>query len=125
MNRGRIDVVLTAATPGARSTVVRHLRVPVTIRPSPPVPEPLDVRARRDGADLVVSWRTAFPARHTRFLISANGKGVPPLASRGLDGRGRRSFRVRLKGAARARSVSVFAYTGSDQEPQRTTVHVR
>jgi hypothetical protein len=63
----------------AGTLTLRHVRVPRTLRPSPPVPKPLGVRVRRDGDDLVVRWRTSFGARHVVFFISATRRRGFPL----------------------------------------------
>jgi hypothetical protein len=97
--------------------------VPITLRPSLPVPKPLDVRVRRDGDDLVVTWHTASPARRTTFAVYASDRGDEvPLAFGRARGRGRRSFSVRLRDAARARRVMVVASGESDRRPRHVTV---
>jgi hypothetical protein len=123
--RGVATVELTAATPGSRATRTLHVRVPVTRRPSPPVPMPLDLRVKKDGRDLIVSWRTAFAAQHTMFAVSAEGDGGLSLPGAGVNGNGKRSFRVRLKDAARARRVEVTAFGAGDRRPRTATVRLR
>jgi hypothetical protein len=122
---GFVPIDLEVATPGSRASATRHVRVPVTLRRSLPVPKPLDLRVKRDGRDLIVTWRTAFAARRTLFRAAAEGKGILTLASEGVDGAGKRAFRVRLKDAAQARRVSVTAYGESDREPRTATVRLR
>jgi hypothetical protein len=122
---GFVPVTLTVATPGSRASATRHVRVPVTWRRSLPVPKPLDLRVKKDGGDLIVTWRTAFAARRTLFAVRADGKGVLPLASKGVNGAGKRSFRVRLKDAAQARRVGVIAYGESDRRPRTASVRLR
>ena len=122
---GFVPVELTAASPGSRVTTTRHVRVPVTLRRSLPVPKPLGLRASKDGHDLIVTWHTSFGARRTAFIVRAGGDDVVPLASKYVNAAGRRSFRVRLKHAARARRVSVTAFGESDRRSRIATVRVR
>lgn len=95
----RARVVVTATAPGGRlrSSVSRHVRV--IQRPAPPVPVPLDVEARRDGRSVVVTWRTAFPARRCWYSAFA-GPTHPLRDPAGVDsvrGRGRTRFRLRVR----------------------------
>src|SRR5262249_51975534 len=68
-----LRVKLMVAAPGGEAAVTRHVRVPVTLRHSPPVPKPLEVTVRRDGKDLVVRWRTAFAAPKVTFDVLSIG----------------------------------------------------
>jgi hypothetical protein len=86
---------------------------------------PLDEPVTKDGHDLIVTWRTAFAARQATFDVVAIGRDNKPLAARDVRPRGRRSFRVTLRGAAAARKVVVSAYGGSDVPPRLKTVTVR
>jgi hypothetical protein len=61
-----VSVVVTAGAPGGRRTVVRRLRLRVSLRKAPPMRRPLSVRARRRGGSISVTWRTAGPARRQR-----------------------------------------------------------
>jgi hypothetical protein len=117
-----VTVTLRAATPGGRTTRESRVHVPVTMLRSPPVPQPEAVQVRRDGKDLVVSWRTAFAARRVTFSIVAFDAHKRPSATADRSGRGRRSFSVRLRGAAGARNVRIYAFGGSDQKPRVSTL---
>ena len=114
-------VTLLVSAPGSHATASRRVRVPVRLRTPPPLPAPLGVRARLSGDDVIVTWHTAFPARRTTFLVDAGDQ----LETRAVAGRGRRSFRVTLHSAAKARRVTVQASGGSDQRPRGKTVRVR
>jgi hypothetical protein len=58
------------------------------------------VRTRREGGDVVVTWRTEFPARRTRFVVTGTERRrlryPDDIAYASADGRQRTSFRVRL-----------------------------
>jgi hypothetical protein len=121
----RVTVALRVSAPGARTTVLRHVHVPVVRRAAPPVPPPLDVRARRSGHDVIVTWRTAIPARHITFGVGAVDRDSLPLAGRSVLGRGRRAFRVRLRrAAAAARRVIVSASGPGGRQSRRVTVRI-
>jgi hypothetical protein len=78
--------------------VSRHIRL--IKRAAPPVPAPLDIAARRHGRSVVVSWRTAFPARRCFFFVFAGPSRHPRTDVSAVDsvrGRGRSHFRVRLR----------------------------
>ncbi len=119
-----VTVTLRAGAPGARTTVTRRVVVPVTVGRSPPVPALLDVRARRDGKDLVVTWRTASAARDVGFSVAAFGAAQAPLATAFRSGGAALAYRVRMRGAARARKVILTAFGGFDRTPRQTTVRV-
>ena len=121
---GFAPVELTAATPGSRATRTLHVRVPVTLRREPPVPKPLDVHVKKDGHDLIVTWRTAFAARRITFAVAAF-EGGTPLDSRSAAGAGKRAFRVRLAKAAHADQVIVSAFGASGQSDREARVRVR
>jgi hypothetical protein len=82
------------------------------------------VRVRRSGRDLIVTWRTAFPARAITFAVAALGPRDSVAGERELGGRGRRAFRVRLRVTGTVRRVDVVAYTFGGHS-KRTTVRVR
>jgi len=120
----RVAITLRASAPGARTSRTQRIRVPLRVRPSPPLPPLLDVRVRRSGDDLVVTWRTSFVARRAVFDVVAVGSD-DVLATRDVRPRGRRSFRVTLRGAAAAHRVIVTAFGGSDVPPRHKTVDIR
>ena len=127
---GQVRVVVHATAPGGTDASRTAVAVPVRRRPLPPLRAPLDVRARRAGTAVVVTWRTAGPARRMWFMAftrRTRGRSfTPESASRYVRGRGRHRFRVRLEGARRARYVVVHA---AAQDPpsrlERVVVPVR
>jgi hypothetical protein len=114
--RWRAVLVHACARDGtARSRDKARVRL---VRPKPPpVPEPVDVRTRRAGGDVIVSWRTAFPARRTQFAVYGTNQGRPrsptDVTFATVAGRGRTSFRVRLrhKPGLRVNRVTVTAFS--------------
>jgi hypothetical protein len=122
---------VTATAPGGRlrSSVSRHVRI--VQRPAPPVPVPLDVEARRDGRSVVVTWRTAFPARRCTFAVFAGPTRRAERDVAGVDGvrgRGRTRFRTRLRSedGRPLRWVSILAIgLDGDEDPKTVRVRVR
>jgi hypothetical protein len=122
-----------ATAPGGRETAVRLLRVPVIGLRSLPLRAPRDVQARRDGARIVVTWRTAQPARRQTFIVIGERRRAPdggfdPTAYALEDGGGRTRFRVRLRPAAPDRIVRVTVFVesyDSGEDGPGSTVRVR
>jgi hypothetical protein len=115
---GTVRVVVRATAPGGRAVGRTTLRVRVRRRTPPPFQHPLDVRARRAGEDVIVTWRTAGPARRMGFAAwgrRTRGKSFPrgreilPFEAR--SGRGDRRFRLRLGDAGDLRWVVLLAYS--------------
>jgi hypothetical protein len=82
------------------------------------------VQARRDGDDVVVSWRTDRDADDDNFVAYATaGARTTVLEAALATGSGRR-FRARLRAVATARLITVL--TGSDDAGviRRTTVEL-
>lgn len=121
----RVRVTLRWAAPGSRASATKVVRVPVKVLPSPPLPAPVDVRARRSGTDVIVTWRASFAARAGVFVVSASRGRNDLVASRAVKARGRRSFRLTLRNAAAARTVTVTAYGATDQHTRAKTVRLR
>ena len=126
----RARVVVTATAPGGRlrSSVSRHVRI--IQRPAPPVPVPLDVEARRDGRSVVVTWRTAFPARRCTFAVFAAPTRRAERDVAGIEavrGRGRTRFRTRLQSedGRPLRWVSILAIGEGNAAPKPVRVRVR
>ena len=126
-----LRVVVHGCSPDgtSRSTASTTVRV-VRNRP-PKIPEPVDVRARRSGDEILVSWRTPFPARRTGFGVYGHiRRGDEAPSATGLasvEGKGRTRFhaRLRTRPGRRARYVSVEAYsTEYSRQQHRATVLV-
>ena len=103
---GRPTIVVTATAPGGTTPVVRRIAVDARHAPVPPPRRPVDVRAVRDGARIVVTWRTLRPARAERFVVSPL-RGGDVITSELALGGGRTRFRAVLERSRRARSVQI------------------
>ena len=124
----RVTILVTA--PGGTRTARTVLAVPVRRRPIPPFQRPLDVRARRTGDAVVVTWRTAGPARRTHFqAFTRSGRGAGPArtsTSAVRRGRGRQRFRMRVPGIRGMRVVVLFAFALDPPNPAvRMVVPIR
>ena len=114
-----VRVVARATAPGGRASTRATVRVRVIERPALPVPETLDVRVRRRGRTIAVSWRSASPARRTYYLVEGRRRrggnfDVTDLGTIRIRlGRGRTSFHARLRPRrpARVKWVAVTAYS--------------
>jgi hypothetical protein len=116
--RSPVHVTLRVSAPGGRRVAVHRVAVPVSFKPSVPVPRLLDVHAERDGDDLVVTWRTSFPARRVRFAVAAGETLV------GVPGAGRRRFRARIRGEGGQKQF-VIASTAPGRDVTTRTFKVR
>jgi hypothetical protein len=132
-DRQRIRIRVRAGAPNGRDVVLLSRRVLIVRRAPLPVPELLDVRAVRRGDSIVVTWRTDFPARRTFFnVIGQRGRTLGPdtfideSAFDGVRGRGRSSFRVRLRPGkpAAVRWVGVYAFSFDRTRGHRAVVRV-
>ena len=119
---GRVRVVVRSAAPDGADAARTVIHARVRRRPVPPLRVPLDVRARRAGDAVVVTWRTAGPARRMSFhAFTRRTRGrapAPASAFARVIGRGRRSFRVRIDDARGARYVVLLAV--ASDPPSRT-----
>jgi hypothetical protein len=132
---GRLRVILRATAPNGHTIATASRTIRVRARRALPIPRPTDVRARRDGDDaIIVTWRTATPARRTHFIVEPRRarRGRPNftdlLASKARFGRGRTRFRVQLRPdqPEAIRWVRLTAASPDDQTDRyNTTVRVR
>lgn len=111
--------------PGGRVAARAKVRTRVrTFRP-PPFAAPIAVRARRTtGRRVVVTWRTAVPARRIQYLVQGRPvgrRGFEPDRLAFREGRGRSSFRVVLKLPRSTPRVAVVAYS-LDTAGRRTVI---
>src|SRR4029079_5612721 len=94
-------------------------------RPGAPLPRVRDVRVRRDGDDVVVTWRTQRATEKENFIAYA---GVEPrgnaLGAAEATGSGRR-FRTTIRNVASARYVTVVAGSDHTGLTRRTTVKIK
>ncbi|MDA0184787.1 hypothetical protein OJ997_31080, partial [Solirubrobacter phytolaccae] len=108
---GKLRLTLRTSAPGSRNVQRQAVTVALRRLPAPRTPRILDARARRDGDDVVVRWRTDGPVRDAYFVVAGQrGPGresevVTSGAPKHLTGR---SFSVRLENAARARYVRIL-----------------
>ena len=121
-------LVVHACSADGTSMATARTTVRVVRNRPPPVPEPVGVDARREGNEVVVSWRTDFPARRTSFTVfGLNGRGEEAgvAAEPGfVEGKGRTRFRVRLPilRGRRVRYVTVHASSTEYSREQHTAV---
>ena len=97
--------------------------MPVARRPPLPVPLPLEARAVRRGRAIVVTWRTAFPARRVNFDVTRSRDLNAP---RSVQGRGRTRFKLTLRpsrpGTVRRIVIEATDYEG--EHSRKVTVPV-
>ena len=124
-------VLVYASAPGGHTTERISFRVPVTVLRSLPVRPPRAVKARRNGDDIVVTWRTAAPARRQTFIVIGlrrRNSMVEADAYELRDGAGQTRFAVVLRplDPDRVRVVTVFAESyDSGGDEGLTTVRVQ
>ena len=113
--------------PGARRAAAKSMTVELRRRPSPPSPRPLDAVARRDGDDVVVSFRTARDANSEDFLLYAAATDDPDAtALRAGEPTGKkRRFRRRFGNVKTARFVTILSFAEGNWGFRETTLRVR
>jgi hypothetical protein len=119
-------VTLIACGPAGAVAAPLTLRPRLRRLPPPPLPRVLDVRARRHGNAIHVTWRTSFPAREVGFQVWSEPLGdQSDFAQR--DGRGHIHFSVTLRPGdpARVRRVAVEIQSNEQDVSRTTTVRVR
>jgi hypothetical protein len=108
-----VAVELRWSAPGARAAKHRTVAVALRRLPAPPLPRIVNLRVRRLGDGRVdVRWNTDVAARDAYFYVYGSrtrSTQANAIGLRSVNGRGRRSFHVTLKDAARARYVRVTA----------------
>jgi hypothetical protein len=110
--------------PGARHPRSRTLSVRLRRPPGEPLPHVRGAQARRDGGDIVVTWRAERDADADNFVAYATaGPRSTVMGAALATGSGGR-YRARIRDVASARSVSVL--TGADDAGvlRRTTVEL-
>jgi hypothetical protein len=124
-----VRVVVHATAPGGHRTTVRSLRMRVARRPAPPVQTPLGLRAKRSGKAIVVTWRTAAPARRQFFIVQARTartdgepSDVGAVAVRYGHAHTRFSVRLRPQRPSRFRWVAVFGQGRDGGDSARTPI---
>jgi hypothetical protein len=96
--RGRARVVVHGYAPNARRFASRSVPVDLRRKPLRPLPEVLNVRAVREEDAVVVTWETDRPAKRVSFRVRGrlSRRDRFPVSEESVDGRGRRTFRLRL-----------------------------
>ena len=125
--RGLVTVRARVSAPGSPAVRMLRVRVRLARRVEPPIPRPLDARAVRRGRSIVVSWRTAFPARRTLFTVRPAKESRQPDsgASSSRAGLGRSRFRLTLR-PARPDALRRLVIAGTDYDGRhRRAVTVR
>jgi hypothetical protein len=129
LHRGPVHVTVAYGAPGARNPATKQVTVTLRRPPSPPVPHVLDLRARRHGSAIDVSWRTDIPAKPDDFLVTgtATRSGPePPLALATSEAeRSSHRFHFTLRPSKGVRFVSVAVATETLRIVRRATTRVR
>ena len=122
---GPVRVRVVSGAPGARTATASTLTVNLRRRAAPPLPRVVDAVARRDGDDVVVTWRTTRDAdADTQFLFATANRDTAAISYANPRG-GPRTFRARLREAGQARYVSIFVSGETVASLRRTRVRVR
>jgi hypothetical protein len=117
---GPVRVHVRSAAPGAATARTQTLTLRLRRRPGPPLPRVTGAVARRDGDDVVVTWRTTRDAEPENLFVFT----PEPLGYAEPDG-GPRRFRARLRDVPSVRSVSIWVSDSSIYNVRRTLVRVR
>ncbi len=124
---GPVKIVVRYGAPGTRRAAAKSL----TIRLKRPAvaarPKLLDAVARRDGDDVVVTWRTDRGAKAENFLVygtATNARDAAALVGGAPSGK-QRQFRVRLRKAKAARFVTILSFADGYWGFKETKLRVR
>jgi hypothetical protein len=111
----------------SRTATSRLTLHPVLRRlPPPPIPRVLQLRARRHGDAIHVTWRTSIPARSLDFYVLTRPIDLTSgFAERAGHGRTRFSATLHPQDAAHVRSVTVVVDAPDASAQPSTTVRVR
>ena len=124
---------MNALTSSLSALSIRRRCLDMTARSKPlaVAGEMLNVRAtRRPGGVVDVRWTTDVPARDVGFRVAGDVRRAERepdggISIEGVEGDGRRRFRVRLTKAERVRYVRVNVYESFGRRDRRVTVPVR
>ena len=122
---GQVHVKLRYGAPGVKRAAARTVTLRFRARPLPPVPRVIGAVARRDGDDVVVTWRTERSSED--FVVFVSASTDPEAAALGGSGviRKARRFRVRIPDVAGARYATVFAVAEGPGNWKLTRLRVR
>jgi hypothetical protein len=127
---GTLTVRLESSAPGARTTQNRTVQVQLQRLPAPPFPRIVNARVKRGPGGVVdVRWSTDLRARDVYFIVygshNRSYRSDPDLKVRAAFGRGRRTFHVRLRDAARVRYVRLGVQQIAGRRGRSVTLSVR
>jgi hypothetical protein len=128
--RGTLAVKLESSAPGARTEQTRTFHIRLRRLPAPPFPRILNARLKRGPGGVVdVRWSTDLPARDVIFIVyGSHGRSYrtdPDLKVGAAIGRGRRTFHVKLRDAARVRYVRLRVQQIAGRRSRTVTLSVR
>jgi hypothetical protein len=112
-----VTITVQASAPGGHAVTTQRIAVRVTRAFVPRPQRPRAVRVRRRGDRIVVTWRTARPARSQYFVVGEPGGDVFPV----VRGRGRTRFRAAFRHTPGERAIEI---TWSSTEPRFATGHL-
>jgi hypothetical protein len=122
---GLVRVRLAYGAPGASSARTRTLSLRLHRPPGPALPRVIDPVARRDGDDVVVTWRTKRSADTDNFLAYASAERRSLALRSASPSGGPRRFKVRLKDVAGSRYATILTGGENSSVIRHTTVKVK
>jgi hypothetical protein len=124
---GPVTVRVLYAAPGARRSTAKQVTYRLRRLPDTPLPKVLGAVARRDGNDIVVTWRSDRPAKRSNFGVYAvkdRGDVIDTIGYGEPRGSGR-SFHARVQDNGDARYVNIVTAAKGTRKTHTTTVRVR
>ncbi len=125
LREGALRVRLAYSAPGARTARTRTLALRLHRPPGPPLPRVLAPVARRDGDDVVVSWRTKMAADTDSFFAYATAEPRSLSLRSAAPSGGPRRFKVRLRNVAGARYVTILTGGENSGVIRHLTIQVK
>jgi hypothetical protein len=124
---GPVRILVRYGGPGARRAAAKSLAIELRRRPSPPHPRLLGAVARRDGDDVVVSFRTDRDVKAEDLLVYAAATRDPDAtALEGGEPSGKkRRFQLRMRKVGTARFVTVLSFSEDNWGFGETTLRVK
>ncbi len=119
-----VRVYVRWGAPGTAHPRSRTVLVRVRRKPGPPAPRVERLRARHDGDDVVVTWRTDRKAGKDDFLAFARAERDGDALKGAVATGSGRHFRARIRDVATARFVTLLTGPTPGIE-RRTTVEIK